>query len=181
MINSLRYIPYILDLFPKSEAPETSKDYDGYYHPYEIKGNVSLTEIDFILRDFDEPKLKEKIQAMQTGISKIQKQCPEVDLSINIKRSYKNMKAILDKHPTIIKIAKEAIEKSGANLKITPVRGGTDGARFSWRGLPTPNIFTGGYNFHTKLEFASVTGMKQATLTILNIIKLTVEEYIKKN
>jgi len=177
MVNSLRFIPEILELFPKEHAPETSQGYEHYFHPYEIKGDVSCTEINFLLRDFDEDGLEQQIRKILSGINKLQNESPSAKISVKIKRSYKNMKKILDQHPKVVNIAKKAIERTGIKLNIKPVRGGTDGARFTYMGMPTPNIFTGGYNFHTKREFSSVKAMKKAVETILNIVDLTAEEF----
>jgi len=100
-------------------------------------------------------------------------------ISVSFKKSYRNMKKILDNHPEVVNIAKEAIKRSGLKFRPDPMRGGTDGARFTYKGMPTPNLFIGGFNYHTKYEFIPVIGMKKAVETILNIVDLTVEKYKK--
>ncbi|MHA1672426.1 MAG: peptidase T [Promethearchaeota archaeon] len=175
MVNSLRIIPEILKLFPKGNAPETSRNFEHYFHPFQIKGDVNSTEIKFYLRNFDEDGLETQIQAIKDGIRNLQNE--ESKISVSFKKSYRNMKKILDKHPEVVNIAKEAIERTGLKVKLDPTRGGTDGAQFTYRGMPTPNIFTGGFNFHTKYEFIPVIAMKKAVETILNIVDLTVEKF----
>jgi len=179
MVNSLRIIPKILKLFPRDEAPETSKEFEHYFHPLKINGDVSSTKIEFFLRNFDEDGLENQIQTIKDGIRNLQNELSKVKLSVSFKKSYRNMKKILDKHPEVVNIAKEAIERTGLKVRTEPQRGGTDGARFTYRGMPTPNLFTGGFNFHTKYEFIPVIGMKKAVETILNIVDLTIEKYKK--
>ncbi|MHA1511983.1 MAG: M20/M25/M40 family metallo-hydrolase [Promethearchaeota archaeon] len=179
MVNSLRIIPKIMKLFPRDEAPETSKEFEHYFHPLKINGDVSSTKIEFFLRNFDEDGLENQIQTIKDGIRNLQNELSKVKLSVSFKKSYRNMKKILDKHPEVVNIAKEAIERTGLKVRTEPQRGGTDGARFTYRGMPTPNLFTGGFNFHTKYEFIPVIGMKKAVETILNIVDLTIEKYKK--
>ncbi|MHA1746354.1 MAG: peptidase T [Promethearchaeota archaeon] len=179
MVNSLRIIPKILKLFPKENAPETTRGYEHYFHPFQINGDVKTTEIKFLLRHFDEEGLENQIQTIKDGIRKLKNENRDAKISVKFKKSYRNMKKILDSHPEVVNIAKEAIERTGLKVIIEPIRGGTDGAQFTYNGMPTPNIFTGGFNFHTKYEFIPVIGMKKAVEDILNIVDLTVEKYNK--
>jgi tripeptide aminopeptidase len=175
MHNSLRLIPEIMVLFPDEQAPETTKGYQAYYHPVGISGRVGQTGLKFILRSFNATELDVLIAHVQEGVEKIQQGHPEYKIDLEISKSYKNMKEILDQHPKIVDIAKRAINQTGLQVVENPIRGGTDGARFSFRGMPTPNIFTGGYNFHSKKEFVSVFGMNKAVETILTIISLVIK------
>jgi tripeptide aminopeptidase len=177
MENSLRAIPSILQYFPKNQAPETTKDLDSYYHPYEITGDVNATEIKFILRNFDYNKLQKQIEFIRNGIKKVQEEFPNLKITYKISEAYKNMKDILNKTPEILKLAHQAIEMTGLTPKTSRIRGGTDGARFSYQGLPMPNIFTGGFNFHSKKEICSVFGMEKAVETVKNIVYLTYAKY----
>ncbi|WP_371804981.1 peptidase T [Candidatus Lokiarchaeum ossiferum] len=177
MINSLRIIPEVLSIFPNDQAPETTQGFESYYHPDAISGQVDGTTIEFILRNFDSQGLEDQITYIKNEIAKIQKNHPETTISVEIAKSYRNMKEILDLQPIVAQIASEAIERARLEVRKDPIRGGTDGARFSFMGLPTPNIFTGGFNYHSKKEFISILGMEKAVETILNIIDLYVENF----
>ena len=172
MINAVRYVDEVIALFPKDEGPETTKEREGYYHPYEISGDENSVKIKLLIRDFDEEGLLTRMNHIEDGIKKLQKLHPEVQYSANLTRSYKNMKPILDQHPQVIKIAEDAYKSSNVEIKYIPIRGGTDGAKLSYEGLPTPNIFTGGGNFHSKKEFLSVNGLKKAVEVLINIVKI---------
>jgi tripeptide aminopeptidase len=138
---------------------------------------VNHTEIHFILRNFNATELEEQIKIIEQGIDNLGKRHPKAKFKVNITKSYRNMREIIDQYPYIIEIAKQAIEKTGVIVREDPIRGGTDGAQFSYRGMPTPNIFTGGFNFHSKKEFIPVIAMEKAVETIVNIITLTVEKF----
>ena len=179
MINSLRIIPEVINIFPKDQAPETTQGFESYFHPDSINGQIDGTTIEFILRNFDAQGLEDQITYIKDEIAKIQQKHPETTVSVEISKSYRNMKEILDMQPIVAQIASEAIERTGLTVRKDPIRGGTDGARFSFMGLPTPNIFTGGFNYHGKKEFISILGMEKAVATILNIIDLYVENFHK--
>ena len=175
MKNSLRLIPEILELFPKNEAPETTEGREGYMHVNQISGDVNETKINFFLRDFDYSKLQSKINNLSRSISEIQKKYKDFTVTITMKEGYRNMKEILDKHPHVLDIAKEAIKRADIPLIEKPVRGGTDGARLCYKGLPTPNIFAGGLNFHSKKEFVPVIALEKGVEVVLNIVDIIVE------
>ncbi len=181
MHNSLRAIPEIIKLFPKEMAPETTKDLEPYYHPMAIRGSVGKVSLYFILRNFDTAGLDEQMKILEDGVQKIQAMFPDLKISVNMKKSYKNMKEILDKYPYITEIARKAIQKTGLKVIEDPIRGGTDGAKYSFMGLPTPNIFTGGFNFHSKKEFIPIFAMEKAVETILNIIDIATEWFLEEN
>lgn len=179
MINSIRIIHDLLALFPDEEAPETTKDYQGYFHVYKMDSSVNEGSLSFILRDFDYDNLKRKMEIIENGVKRIQEKHPGSEIILNMKESYKNMKEILDQHPLVVDNAKEAIKRAGLSVIMKPIRGGTDGARMSFMGLPTPNIFTGGMNFHSKKEFIPIIAMEKAVEAILNIIEIFVEKNTK--
>ena len=181
MHNSIRAIPEIVKLFPNEIAPETTKDLEPYYHPISIKGGVDKVSLFFILRNFDAAGLDEQIKYLDDGVKKVQSLFPDLKISVNIKKSYKNMKEILDKYSYIVDIARKAIQKTGLKVIEEPIRGGTDGTRYSFMGLPTPNIFTGGFNFHSKKEFIPIIAMEKAVETILNIIDIATEWFLEEN
>lgn len=178
LINAMRALPEILKLFPDNEAPETTKDREGYYHPLKITGDVNSVRIDFLLRDFDAEELENKIRNIEKGIDQIRTIYPKIGFSLGIKKPYRNMVEELKKHPKVISIAEEAINRIGVKIIDKPIRGGTDGAQLSFRGLPTPNIFNGGINFHSKKEFIPVYSMEKAVEVILNIIDISVQRYL---
>ena len=175
MKNYIRLIPEILELFPKNEAPETTEGREGYMHVNQISGDVNETKINFFLRDFDYSKLQSKINNLSRSISEIQKKYKDFTVTITMKEGYRNMKEILDKHPHVLDIAKEAIKRADIPLIEKPVRGGTDGARLCYKGLPTPNIFAGGLNFHSKKEFVPVIALEKGVEVVLNIVDIIVE------
>ncbi|MHA2000809.1 MAG: peptidase T [Promethearchaeota archaeon] len=175
MRNSLRIIKDVLDLFPDDQAPETTKDHEAYFHPYSISGDVNLTKIGYIIRSFDADELNSQIEAVNTGIKRIQEKYQNFKISITCKKGYRNMKEIFGQHPEIIEILEESYKKAEVNIEIEPIRGGTDGARFSFRGMPTPNVFTGGFNYHSKKECASIPWMEKAVEVVVNLITITAE------
>ncbi len=176
MKNSMRLVPEVLALFPDKESPEHTEGKEGFYHLTKIMGDVNETKINFIIRNFDYTELKIKIRELENKIVELQKNHPDFTLSINIQESYRNMKEILDKFPKVMEIAKKAITRSGIKLIEKPIRGGTDGATISYKGLPTPNIFAGGLNFHSKKEFLPVISLEKAVEVIINIVEIIVEE-----
>ncbi len=177
LINSVKIIGEIIGEFPRQEAPETTEKREGYYHVYEVKGGVNESTLRFILRDFDEKNLELRINYLQNVIKKYQEKYPKAKIRLNVKKQYRNMKYILDQHPHIIQYAEEAIRKTGVELIRKEVRGGTDGARLSFMGLPTPNIFAGAMNFHSKKEFVPVISMEKSIEAVLNLIQIFVENY----
>ena len=181
MNNALRAIPEIIKLFPKEMAPETTKDLEPYYHPMGIKGMVDKVLLYFILRNFDATGLEKQMKIIEDGVKEVQSQFPDLKISVNMKNSYRNMKEILDKYPYIADIARKAIQKTGLKVIEDPIRGGTDGAKYSFMGLPTPNLFTGGFNFHSKKEFIPIFAMEKAVETILNIIDIATEWFLEEN
>lgn len=176
MKNSMRLVPEILALFPNNEAPETTEAKEGFYHITSIKGDVNETKISFIIRNFNYSELKAKITGLEIKIADLQKKHSDFSLEISIHESYRNMKEILDKYPHVIDIAKKAIIKANIKLIEKPIRGGTDGATISYKGLPTPNIFAGGLNFHSKKEFLPVISLEKAVEVILNIVAIITEQ-----
>jgi len=172
MINAVRYIEEVIALFPKNEGPETTKEREGYYHPMEIHGDENSVKIKLLIRDFDEEGLLARMKHLEEGVQKLQELHPEVKYSANLTRSYKNMKPVLDKYPHVVQIAEEAFKMADVEIIYEPIRGGTDGATLSYKGLPTPNIFTGGGNFHSKKEFLSVSALEKAVEVLTNIVKI---------
>jgi tripeptide aminopeptidase len=180
MVNSVRIIRDILAYFPDNEAPETSKDRDGYYHPTRISGDENSVKLDFLLRDFDREGVENRLKILTEGIELVKKKYPKATIELKIKHIYNNMIEILNQNPIIIEIAEEAMKRAGIVVKRKPIRGGTDGSQLSFKGLPCPNLFSGGINFHSKKEFAPLLVMEKAVETIMNIITISVERFEKK-
>lgn len=173
LINSIKVASEILEQFPKtSMSPETTEKREGYIHPYTISGGVEETVIKVLIRDFEESGLKEKESRLKKIIDSIAKKHPKVSIGFKIIESYRNMKSILDKYPEILEKAIDAIKLAGIKPVKNIIRGGTDGARLSFMGLPTPNLFTGGLNFHSRYEWITLEDMRKATEVIIQLMKL---------
>jgi tripeptide aminopeptidase len=180
MVNSIRVLPDAINLFPSAIAPETTKERQGFYHPYLIEASVNEAKLSFILRDFDYNELEKKMASIQDGVKRIQQKHPKVQVTVQLEDQYRNMKEVLDKVPELVKTAEEAISRVGLKVRIKPGRGGTDGAKMSFKGLPTPNLFCGYANEHSKKEFVSVQVMQKATETLLNIVDIFVQKKVGK-
>ncbi|MFX0066089.1 MAG: peptidase T [Candidatus Hermodarchaeota archaeon] len=176
LVNAVRILGEIINEFPKNQAPETTEKMEGYYHVYKAQGSVNEASLSFILRDFDSNELKRKIQSIKEIVKDIQDQNPKAEIILDLKEQYKNMKYKLEEVPFTIEYAEEAIQRVGIDVIRKAVRGGTDGARLSYMGLPTPNIFAGSINFHSKKEFVPVIALEKSVETILNLIQIYVEK-----
>jgi tripeptide aminopeptidase len=176
LINSIKIAAEIIEQFPKDKmSPETTEKREGYIHPYTLSGGSEESNVKVLIRDFDEKGLKEKEAFIEKIVSAIAKKYPEAKIETKVLESYRNMKLVIDKHPEVIKKAVEAIEMSGIKPIKNIIRGGTDGARLSFMGLPTPNLFTGGSNFHSRQEWIAFEDMQKAAEVIVNLMKLWAE------
>jgi len=172
MVNANRVMRDVLAIFPDDSAPETTRDHQGYFHVTRAAGSVNEATVDFILRDFDQDALDAKIQAVKHGVSGVQQRWPAAKISVAFKEGYRNMKSVMDQNPEVVAIAEAAIKELGIEPVRKAIRGGTDGARLSFMGLPCPNLFAGGLNFHSKKEFIPVSWMEKAVQMVLNVIKI---------
>ena len=173
MINAIKIVSEIIDHFPKNGlAPETTEKREGYIHPFTISGGGEKTNVKILLRDFEESGLREKEQYIREVVDTIMKKYKGAKSDIKVSESYRNMKHILDKFPEVTEKAIKAVEMAGVTPHKNIIRGGTDGARLSFMGLPTPNIFTGGSNFHSKFEWITLEDMYKASEVIVNLMKL---------
>jgi tripeptide aminopeptidase len=175
MINSVYAMSDFVLALPKDARPETTDGRQGYLHPYEIKACEEKSEIKILLRDFDAAGIEEKKKQLETIMQGVAARYPEVRCELTFKDSYKNMKEIIEKHPIVIAKASEAMKRAGVEPIFLPIRGGTDGARLSFNGLPTPNIFMGCNNPHGKLEWVALEAMEKSVETVMNIINLWAE------
>lgn len=171
MKNSILIAYEFQNGLPENETPQHTSGYEGFYHLNDIEGSVESTKLTYILRDFEEEGLKNRKAKLKELADILNEKYGEGTVELVIKDQYQNMKEIVDKHPQIMERAVMAMKTLGIEPKIVPIRGGTDGSRLSFMGLPCPNIFTGGYNFHGKFEFSVVSYMELACKTIIEISK----------
>jgi tripeptide aminopeptidase len=169
MINSIMVAKELDGLLPPDERPEKTSGYEGFFHLYDIRGGVEETVMKYIIRDHDPSEFSERKKKMRLAVNEIRKRYSEARISLNMKDQYFNMKEIIESNWYIIEAAREAYIKAGIEPVIQPVRGGTDGARLSFMGLPCPNIFTGGHNFHGRYEYIPLESMEKAVEVIINL------------
>ncbi|WP_105371007.1 peptidase T [Neorhizobium huautlense] len=172
MENAIRIAGAIIDRLPKDLAPETTRGRDGFIHPTGISGVMERANLSFIIRDFTEQGLKTKEALLEKITREVLAAYPGSSFTFTVKEQYRNMKAVLDRHPEIVDYAVEAIRRAGMEPVRGSIRGGTDGSRLSFMGLPCPNIFAGGHAFHSPLEFVSSQDMEKAVKTIVELAKL---------
>lgn len=173
MINAIKVAADFINRLPKDGlAPETTDGYDGFVHPYVVNASVEKTSVKLLLRDFKTPRLREQ-EAFLTKLAKETVAAwPGATVEFKVEESYRNMKEVLDNHPQVVENAREAIRRTGLTLREHPIRGGTDGSRLCFMGLPTPNIFAGEHNFHSRLEWVSAEDMELATKVIIELAKV---------
>jgi len=170
MESAIKILAEILDTLPKDTlTPEATHQKEGFIHPVSISGQVEEAEAQFIIRDFTDEKLAQHGTFLEQTIEKVIAKYPNSTYKLEIKAQYRNMKQILDQHPKIVLYGIEAIERAGVVAKQQSIRGGTDGSRLSYMGLPCPNIFAGEHAFHSKQEWVSVQDMEKVVQTIINI------------
>ncbi|WP_420370999.1 peptidase T [Intestinibacter bartlettii] len=171
MINAASVASEFHNMVPKDEVPENTQGYEGFYMLTSISGEVDEAKLSYILRDFDLNGLNKRKDKIKEIANTLQQKYGEDRIIVEIKDSYYNMKEKIEPVMYIIDLAKGAMEEADVEARIVPIRGGTDGARISYMGIPTPNLFTGGYNFHGFYEYAVAEEMEKAKEVIINIIK----------
>ena len=177
MINAMKIAGHILDALPKDRlSPESTEGKRGFIHPVRIEGVAEKCTIEFIIRDFDTAGLKKKEDFLQTMVAETVRIYPKVSFEFHVTEQYRNMKEILDMHPQVVEYAKEAIERAGLTVKTESIRGGTDGSRLSFMGLPCPNLFAGEQAIHSKLEFISIQDMNKAVETMVYLVQIWEEK-----
>ena len=177
MINAMKIAGHILDALPKDRlSPESTEGKRGFIHPVRIEGMAEKCTIDFIIRDFETPGLKKKEDFLRTMVEETVRIYPKASFEYHVTEQYRNMKEILDQHPLVVEYAKQAIEKAGLKLKMESIRGGTDGCRLSFMGLPCANLFAGEQAIHSKLEFISVQDMNKAVETMVHLVQIWEEK-----
>ena len=176
MINAMYAAADYLARFPKDMLPETTDGRVGFVHPYAGVIDVEESSLKILLRDFDLSGLNAKEKTLRDMVAQTQAKFPEVKVAIDVKEDYKNMKEELKNFPELTNNAIEASRRAGIKAYLKPIRGGTDGATLTVEGLPTPNLFTGGANFHGKLEFNSRRGLEKTTETLINLVQIFAEK-----
>ncbi|CAB1251128.1 peptidase T (tripeptidase) [Clostridiaceae bacterium BL-3] len=177
MINSMLIASEFINMLPKDEIPASTEGYDGFYHLVSMKGNVDETKLNYIIRDFDQNKFNGRKSFIERCVKKINKEYGREVIDVKIEEQYKNMKEKIEPVKYIVDIAFKAMKEVDVEPKVVPIRGGTDGARLSFMGLPTPNICTGGHNFHGKFEYIPAFSMEKVVQIIIKIAQITEKNY----
>lgn len=176
MVNALKIAMELNDKLPKEEVPEKTEGYEGFYHLISLKGEVELASSYYIIRDFDHANFEKRKANMLGEVKALQAKYGETNISVEIRDQYYNMREKIEPVKEIVDIAEQALKNLSIVPIIEPIRGGTDGAQLSFKGLPTPNIFAGGENFHGKFEFVSLESMEKATQVIIEVARLFEEQ-----
>jgi tripeptide aminopeptidase len=176
MQSAIKIAGRIVAKLPHNLSPEGTEEMEGFIHPVNISGHVEQAEVDFIIRDFDDAKLAEHAAIIRKITEEVLTDYPGSSYELHIKEQYRNMKNVLDQHPQIVEYGMEAIRWAGLDAKLCSIRGGTDGSRLSFMGLPCPNIFAGEHAFHGKQEWVSVQDMQKAVETILHLCMIWEEK-----
>jgi tripeptide aminopeptidase len=173
MVNAIKVAAAFIDRLPGERlSPETTDGHDGFVHPYVVHASVERTSVRLLVRDFVTAGLKEKEASVEALAREAAARYPGARVDIAIEESYRNMKEVLDGCPAVADHAREAIRRAGLEPRSQPIRGGTDGSRLSFMGLPTPNLFAGEHNFHSRLEWVSVQDMEKAAEVIVHLCRV---------
>ena len=173
MLNTIKIAAAFIDALPADRlSPETTDGHEGFVHPYVVTASVERTSVRLLLRDFQTAGLREKEALIRTLASDVASRHPGARVEFAVEESYRNMREVLDQRPEIADYAREAIRRAGLEPHSRPIRGGTDGSRLSFMGLPTPNLFAGEQNFHSRLEWVSVQDMEQAVEVIVHLCQV---------
>ncbi|VAX20426.1 Tripeptide aminopeptidase [hydrothermal vent metagenome] len=177
LVNSMKVAANLIELLPKNElSPETTEKREGYVHPVSINGNEEKTVVKFIIRDFIDEKLKEFEDLLKSLCEKAVTNFPGSSFEFEVIEQYRNMKNILNEHPSVEENALESLRRLGIEPIQSAIRGGTDGSRLSYMGLPTPNLFAGGHNFHAYTEYVAIQDMEASVKNIATLIQIWEEK-----
>jgi tripeptide aminopeptidase len=176
MVNSMYIATDYINSLPRLETPEHTKDRQGFFHLYSVTGEVDSTQLQYIIRDHDKEHFEARKEMMLKLADELNSQLGEPCVSVEIKDQYFNMREKIEPVMHIVDIAQKAMEQAGIKPLIKPIRGGTDGSQLSFKGLPCPNIFAGGHNFHGRFEYVPVESIQKAIEVIINIAQLVGEE-----
>ncbi|THJ47895.1 MULTISPECIES: peptidase T [Aeromonas] len=173
MINSQTLAARFHAAMPAEQTPECTDGYEGFFHLAQMSGTVEESTLHYIIRDFDDEHFAARKAEMQSRVAALQAEYPKARIELTLTDSYRNMRSQIEPHMHIVELAKAAMEAADVVPKIKPIRGGTDGARLSFMGLPCPNLFTGGHNFHGKHEFIPLQSMEKSVATLVELVRLT--------
>jgi tripeptide aminopeptidase len=177
MVNAVKIAAEFIGKLPKTRlSPETTEKRQGYVHPDHIAGGVEEATVKFLIRDFETSGLKEKEAFLEKLALSVVKKYPKARFHFEVKESYRNMRLKLEKTPEVVERAMEAARRAGLRPKMNLIRGGTDGSKLCYQGLPTPNLFTGGHNFHSRLEWISRQDMEKAVETIVHLVRVWADQ-----
>jgi len=176
MVNSMYIATDYINSLPRLETPEHTQDRQGFFHLYSVKGEVDSTQLQYIIRDHDKEHFEARKKMMLKLADELNSQLGEKCVSVEIKDQYFNMREKIEPVMHIVAIAEKAMEQAGIKPLIKPIRGGTDGSQLSFKGLPCPNIFAGGHNFHGRFEYVPVESIQKAIEVIVNIVQLVGEK-----
>jgi tripeptide aminopeptidase len=172
MVNAIRVAADFITRLPRAESPETTEGYEGFAHPYVLEAQVDRTSVKLIIRDFDVNALHDRERRLRELAEATVTDHRGASVTVTTVESYRNMREVLDRNPDVIAYAREAIERVGLQVRPKPIRGGTDGSRLSFMGLPTPNLFAGEHNFHSRLEWVSAQDMDYAVAVIVELCRV---------
>jgi len=173
MVNAIKAAAQFIDRLPHDRmSPETTDGHEGFVHPYVITASVQTTSVRLLLRDFVTAALRDKERMLEALAREVAAGYPGIRVEVAVEESYRNMKEVLDRYPAVVDHAREAIRRAGIEPNTNPIRGGTDGSRLSFMGLPTPNLFAGEHNFHSGLEWVSVQDMEKAVEAIVHLCQV---------
>jgi tripeptide aminopeptidase len=176
MVNAIKVAAAFITRLPAALSPEQTEQYAGFVHPYVVQAGVERTSVKLIVRDFATPQLAIKEAMLEALAREAVAEFPGSRVEMLVEEQYRNMREILDQHPTVAEHAREAIRRTGLEPRMRPIRGGTDGSRLSFMGLPTPNLFAGEQNFHSRLEWVAVQDMELAVQVIVNLCRIWEEK-----
>ena len=176
MVNAIRALADFVGRLPADMQPETTEGRVGFLHPYSGTADVETSSLKVILRDFDMAGLEEKERLLRTLAGDTERAWPGLTIAVEVKQQYLNMREVLKDHPQLMEFAFEAARRAGVEPYTRPIRGGTDGSKLTFRGLPCPNIYTGGHEFHSKLEFNSRRGLEKTTETLVHLAAIFAEQ-----
>lgn len=173
MVNAIKAAAAFITLLPRDAlSPETTDGHEGFVHPYAMQAGVDRTSVRFIVRDFSVAGLKEKEALLDSLARQTAERFPGLRVEAAVEEQYRNMRQVLDGHPAVVEHAREAMRRAGLTVRERPIRGGTDGSRLSFMGLPTPNLFAGEHNFHSRQEWVSVQDMEKAVEVIVQLARV---------
>ena len=171
MINSMRIANHFATMLPRWETPEHTQGYEGFYHLIAMNGSVEETTLQYIIRDHDRARFESRKREIEHLARKINQEYGEGTVEVELRDQYYNMREMVEPVMHIVTLVEEAMKEVGVTPKVQPIRGGTDGARLSFKGLPCPNIFAGGVNFPSRFEYLPIPSMEKARQGILQIVQ----------